>query len=399
MKHITIVDDAPDLGRVLQTLMLTITKDLAISVVPSAEEALLYSGRHPIDLLVTDIRLPGISGLDLVKKIRSRHPEVKVIFITGLSDGPIVRQARDLDAEYFFYKPLDFPEFLGAVRKCLDLPETGGLLLEPVHVPSPASATPIPPVSTAPVPPGRVQASAPLPAQSLPSFAARLESRLAPSEAPKELFAEIIASMRQGLGATAVFILNETGHIVAQAGNLPDIDLEADWALSLFAALSSAEKVSRLIKGQEASHVHGYIGKDFDLAIAPLGQLAMLAVLPKSRSGLRLALAFEELLAAQKDLDEIFKRMGVIAPKASPFGEPAPAPQPPQTRPPAVEPADPGLKDLEQMIARSGGQIKPEDADAFWESSPDAGKPSISGPDMITYDQAAKLGLAPKEGN
>ena len=65
MKYITIVDDARDLGRVLQTLMLTITKDLAISVVPSAEEALLYSGQHPIDLLVTDIRLPGISGLDL----------------------------------------------------------------------------------------------------------------------------------------------------------------------------------------------------------------------------------------------------------------------------------------------------------------------------------------------
>ncbi len=393
MKHITIVDDAPDLGRVLQTLMLTITKDLVISVVPSAEEAMLYSGRHPIDLLVTDIRLPGISGLDLVRKIRSRHPDVKVIFITGLSDGPIVRQARDLNAEYFFYKPLDFPEFLAAVRKCLDLPDTGSLLIEQGAAPALATPTPAPAKAAGPALPVNADS------KSAASIVERLESHLLPAEPPKELFTEIIANLRQGLGATAVFVLNETGHVVAQTGVLPKIDLEAEWTLSLFSALSSAEKVSRLIKGQAASHVHGYIGKDFDLAIASLGQLAMLAVLPKGRSGLRLALAFEELLAAQKDLDEIFKRMGVnktITP-APAKTEPEPVPEPPEAAAPIPE-SEPALKDLEQLIARSGGKIKPEDADAFWESSPDSSKPAISSPDMITYDQAQKLGLAPKEG-
>jgi CheY-like chemotaxis protein len=393
MKHITIVDDAPDLGRVLQTLMLTITKDLVISVVPSAEEAMLYSGRHPIDLLVTDIRLPGISGLDLVKKIRTRHPDVKIIFITGLSDGPLVRQARDLDAEYFFYKPLDFPEFLMAVRKCLDLPDTGSLLIEQAHVAPFLSATPTP-VPTAPSVPNVPVSAA---SKSAAAIVAKIESHLVPAEAPKELFSEIIANLRHGLGATAVFVLNETGHVVAQAGDVPDLDFEADWALTLFSALSSAEKVSRLIKSQEAQHVHGYFGKNFDLAIAPLGQqLAILAVLPKGRSGLRLALAFEELLAAQKDLDEIFTRIGVNSVKPAPAeAKPEPALQPVPEALPIVEP---GLKDLEQLIARSGGRIKPEDADAFWDASPDAGKPAISSPDMITYDQAAKLGLAPKEG-
>ena len=225
---------------------------------------------------------------------------------------------------------------------------------------------------------------------------AKLEAHLAPAEAPKELFAEIISSLRQGLGATAVFVLNETGHVVAQAGDLPDVDLEADWALTLFSALSSADKVSSLIKGQEARHVHGYFGKDFDLAIAPLGQqLAILAVLPKARSGLRLALAFEELLAAQKDLDEIFQRMGVNATRPAPPAQPEPVSKPVPVPLPIVEP---GLKDLEQMIAKSSGQIKPEDADAFWEPDSDSGRPAISSPDMITYDQAAKLGLAPKEG-
>ena len=380
MNYITIVDDAPDIGRVLQTLMLTITKDLSINVVPSAEEAMLYSGRHPIDLLVTDIRLPGISGLDLVKKIRSRHPDVKVIIITGLSDSPMVRAARELEAEYFFYKPLDFPEFLAAVRKCLSLPDTGGIKIEQTR----PTITPAAPAQPAPAMPNAGAA-----------IAAKLEAALQPPEPPKDLFAETITTLRQGLGAMAVFVLNETGHIVAQAGDVPDLNLEVVWAPSLFAALSAAEKVSRLIKGQQATHIQGYVGKDFDVAIAPFGDLALLAVLPKGRSGLRLALAFEEMLAAQKSLDEVVRQMGVKAPEVTAPLEPAPQATPP---PAPVAENEPGLKDLEQLIAKSGGQIKPEDADAFWETPGESGKPAISSPDMITYDQAAKLGLAPKEG-
>ena len=97
MKRVIIVDDALDLGRVLQTLMLTVSTELSISVVPSAEEAVLEASRRPVELLVSDIRLPGISGLELVKKIRQKQPGVKVIFITGLSDGPVVQQAHTIE--------------------------------------------------------------------------------------------------------------------------------------------------------------------------------------------------------------------------------------------------------------------------------------------------------------
>ncbi len=68
MKRILIADDALELGRLLQTVFLTLDPKLSIQVVPSAEEALLESSRKPIDLLVSDVRLPGMSGLDLVRK-------------------------------------------------------------------------------------------------------------------------------------------------------------------------------------------------------------------------------------------------------------------------------------------------------------------------------------------
>ena len=380
MKYITIVDDARDLGRVLQTLILTITKDLDISVVPSAEEALLYSGQHPIDLLVTDIRLPGISGPELVKKIRARHAGVKIIFITGLSDGPIVRQARELNAEFFFYKPMGFPDFLSAVRKCLDLPEAVSLQPELEHVPDPAaSPSPAPAAAAAPAPAAMPQAPT-------------NKTTVSRNEVSRSRPAEIIAGMRHDLGALAVFVLGENGHIIAQAGDLAKIDVEIDWAPTLFAALSSAEKVARLVKGQEASHVHGYLGKEFDLAMSSFGSLALLVILPKGQSGLRMALTFEEILTVEKDLGKIFGKIGVTVPKVEQAPEPVFEPE-------LILEAEPGLEDLEKMITKSNAEIKSNEADDFWDSAQDTNRPPISSPDMITYEQAEKLGLAPEEGH
>ena len=85
MKHILIVDDALEIGRLLQSALATLDMKIKTMVVPSAEEALLEAAHYPIDLLVTDIRLPGLSGTDLVRKMRSLHPALKVIMITGMS--------------------------------------------------------------------------------------------------------------------------------------------------------------------------------------------------------------------------------------------------------------------------------------------------------------------------
>src|SRR5512146_334878 len=122
MKRILIVDDALELGRLLQTVFLTVDPTLSIQVVPSAEEALLESTRKPLDLLVSDIRLPGMTGFDLVKKIRARHPDIKVIFISGLTEPNVAERAREMRAEGFFRKPLDMTSFLNTARRCLDMP-------------------------------------------------------------------------------------------------------------------------------------------------------------------------------------------------------------------------------------------------------------------------------------
>ncbi len=93
MKYgILLVDDQRDILRLLHSTLDTLKNDdLQIFESPSGEEALLEASRQQIDLLVADYKLPGISGIELMHKVRARHPEAKVILVSGMTD----RKARD----------------------------------------------------------------------------------------------------------------------------------------------------------------------------------------------------------------------------------------------------------------------------------------------------------------
>src|SRR5512143_4051253 len=122
--HILIVDDQKDIRRVLVSGLQTLGQTLDVIEVPSAEEAMLLAPRRTFDLIVTDVRLPGISGLDLVKKLRAFNPNLKLILITGLSDYQTRKQVEEAGTFAFFYKPIGMGDFLDAVERALGLVET-----------------------------------------------------------------------------------------------------------------------------------------------------------------------------------------------------------------------------------------------------------------------------------
>src|SRR5574341_439432 len=121
---ILLVDDQRDILRLLHSTLDTLGHKFEIIESPSGEEALLEAGRRKIDLLVADYLLPGMSGIELMHKVRARHPEVKVILISGMTD----RQARDemlnAGAMALFDKPIPLADFLDAVERSLGLVRT-----------------------------------------------------------------------------------------------------------------------------------------------------------------------------------------------------------------------------------------------------------------------------------
>ncbi len=118
MKRVLIVDDSLELGRWLKTALSQSDPQIQATVYPSGEEALLESSRRPVDVLVTDIRLAGMSGLELVRKIRKRYPGIRVIVITGMQDMSLEKQAKELGIRRIFPQAHEYP-FLPGCGQCL----------------------------------------------------------------------------------------------------------------------------------------------------------------------------------------------------------------------------------------------------------------------------------------
>src|SRR5258708_10426342 len=122
---ILLVDDQRDILRLLHSSLDTLNNtELQIFESPSGEEALLASGRQKIDLLVSDYLLPGMSGIELMHKVRARHPEVKVILISGMTDRKARDEMLNAGAIALFDKPIPLADFLDVVERSLGLVRT-----------------------------------------------------------------------------------------------------------------------------------------------------------------------------------------------------------------------------------------------------------------------------------
>jgi FixJ family two-component response regulator len=92
------------------------------SIFPSAEE-FLQSGTLPsAACVITDVRMPGMDGLELARRIRSHSPKLPVILISAHYDNDVRQRALDEGAIDFLYKPFDGVELLDAIHGALTGP-------------------------------------------------------------------------------------------------------------------------------------------------------------------------------------------------------------------------------------------------------------------------------------
>ncbi|MBX7221471.1 MAG: PAS domain S-box protein [Blastocatellia bacterium] len=84
---------------------------------------LLVASPHPIDLLVTDVVMPVMSGRELVEQLPPAHKHLKVLFMSGYTDDAVVRHGIREASSYFLQKPFAPEELAGKVREILDVQE------------------------------------------------------------------------------------------------------------------------------------------------------------------------------------------------------------------------------------------------------------------------------------
>src|SRR6185295_2189943 len=106
MPQILIVDDDPHVARALVDL-LDLHGYTAVRA-ESGEQALDILSREPADLVLLDVRLPGIDGFETCARIRERHgPSLPVVMLTAFGDPAAVRRGFDAGAEDVLSKPVD----------------------------------------------------------------------------------------------------------------------------------------------------------------------------------------------------------------------------------------------------------------------------------------------------
>ncbi|WP_152392042.1 response regulator [Paenibacillus guangzhouensis] len=94
MYRILIVDDEPLILNGLVELCHRVTEiEIEVYAAATSQEALDWLGRAKVDIVLSDIRMPGMSGLELHQEIMKQWPKCKVIFLTGYSDFSYVQQA------------------------------------------------------------------------------------------------------------------------------------------------------------------------------------------------------------------------------------------------------------------------------------------------------------------
>ena len=97
----------------------------AVLVFSSAEEFLQSGVLAGTICLVTDVRMPGMDGIELQRRVRLERPELPVIFISAHYDEELRRRAFDGGAVAFLYKPFDATELLGAIEGALNKSRVG----------------------------------------------------------------------------------------------------------------------------------------------------------------------------------------------------------------------------------------------------------------------------------
>lgn len=118
VKHpILVVEDDEDMRENLRRLLTGAGYDVRLA--PNGVEAMTTLESQPCRLVLTDLVMPGMGGLELLMQVRRRHGSLPVVFLTALSDRATFDRVTEMGAVDFLAKPFRAVTLLALVRRIL----------------------------------------------------------------------------------------------------------------------------------------------------------------------------------------------------------------------------------------------------------------------------------------
>ncbi len=116
-KHILIVDDDLNILRSMEFILEA--ADFEVSAGRNGQEALekikLAANHSPVDLLITDIQMPGLTGLQLIDEVQRMKLSIPALVVTAYGDQKLRRELRQRGCLHYLYKPFDEEKLLEKV--------------------------------------------------------------------------------------------------------------------------------------------------------------------------------------------------------------------------------------------------------------------------------------------
>ncbi|MGH2536702.1 MAG: response regulator [Candidatus Promineifilaceae bacterium] len=432
-KRVLIVDDHAETLEYLHTLLELERDRPQVSVAASAEAGLAALRLETFDLLITDLKLPGMDGLELVRRIRPEQPGLPVILVSAYASPREQMAANELAIRHFFRKPISSEQFMNAVRALLSeesrprpagetralrslpperateadsptsqeessspeklsMPEAPAATETSSFSPLPADgalAEDAPAEALAELPSGETRGFSPRPSER-PAAAesASLSDKLAlhdeisPPPAAPEAWLARLNQLRADAGARLALLATSRGQLAAQAGTVERLALDPLVA-SLAAGVRHTLEAAGLLAAREPFSIQFLLGKDVGLYVAAVDEEYFLVIAVDAQSAR--GMVGTVWLLAQRAISDFRRLIAGDGPGAA--SEVAtvapPSPNPPAgASEPAAEPARYGPT-LDEAAGEGPVEQRPDDAfapspetqkqtgemDAFWESA------------------------------
>ena len=355
-KKVLVVDDHFEMLDFLRSMLELSSEDYEVLSAPSAEDGLAELEKADFDLLITDVRLPGMSGFDLAKRVKSINPDLPIIIITAYSSKQGQKEASELGVYRYFQKPLDTDELLTSVHAAL----YGDLV---VYADGPTTYS-----------------------EDYPAVAPKASDIVIPDDVSRRL-----ATLRTDTGAARLTLATVAGELLLQLGSGRNLNFPR--LISLMAHnLSNSFQLGQELGGNDPTTIQYHSGDEIDLYIANVGRDYFLAIFfdAQARRG-RIGTVWVFAQRAIKDLLKMLPSLDLA--RRSPSAQPAahtPLPvieslkQPDLPEDARSKPGSGlGLSIVKQVIDSHGGRVfvadAPPGATAVGFEIPAGQTPAISG--------------------
>jgi CheY-like chemotaxis protein len=117
-KKVLVVDDDPVVGRSFDRVLSD--RGYAVITAANGQEALDRMAREDYDMVFTDIRMPGMDGIDVAAEIKARQPWMPVVIVTGYGTADAQARAKQVGVTAFLHKPLSSDAIEASAREVLE---------------------------------------------------------------------------------------------------------------------------------------------------------------------------------------------------------------------------------------------------------------------------------------